>query len=54
VRVRTLRLLPDRGRAAGGGRGPGGSEEWGVWVGGSACEHATLATVALLQQSATR
>lgn len=28
--------LPDRGRAAGGDRGPGGSEERGVWVGGGA------------------
>lgn len=26
--------LPDRGRAARGDRGPGGSEEWGVLVGG--------------------
>lgn len=32
VRARTLRLLPHRGRAVGGGRGPGGSEECGVWA----------------------
>lgn len=36
--------LPDRGRAAGGGRRPGGAEEWGVWVGGSRVNaHPTLA-----------
>jgi hypothetical protein len=43
--------LPDRGRAAGGGRGPGCAEEWGLWVGGKRwCEHPPYNLQAQLRQ----